>query len=297
MKGIILAGGTGSRLYPVTAAVSKQLLPVGGKPLVYYPLSTLMIAGIRDILLISTPIDLPAFKALLGDGSQLGLRLSYAVQPRPNGIAEAFVLGADFIEDDAVALVLGDNIFFGYGFSGLLRDSVARVSLEGAIVFGYNVDDPERFGVVDFDPDGRAISIVEKPRQPKSKCAVTGLYFYDSRAVEFARSLTPSARGELEITELNQRYLEIEALQVCRLGRGFAWFDTGTHESLTDASNFVHAVEKRQGLKIACVEEIALRNGWIDVSVITTKARQYSDSSYGQYLQSLVDNGVQHAGD
>jgi len=289
MKGIVLAGGTGSRLYPVTAAVSKQLLPVGGKPLIYYPLSTLMLSGVREILLISTAKDLPAFQTLLGDGSEFGLCISYAVQAAPNGIAEAFLLGADFIGGDSVALVLGDNIFFGHGFSGLLEDSVKRASAGGAVVFGYTVDDPERFGVVDFDRNGRAISIIEKPSQPKSKCAVTGLYLYDNEVISLAKALKPSARGELEISEINQRYLELDALQVCHLGRGFAWFDTGTHESLTDASQFVDAVEQRQGLKIACLEEIALRSGWIDLESIATKARRHGESEYGRYLQTLVD--------
>lgn len=289
MKGIVLAGGTGSRLYPATAAVSKQLIPVAGKPLVYYPLSTLMLAGIREILVVSTPNDLPGFKALLGDGSQFGLRLDYAVQPAPNGIAEAFLLGADFIGDDSVALILGDNLFFGHGFSRLLHDSVVQIGKGGAIIFGHHVDDPERFGVVEFDSVGQAVSIEEKPMHPRSNCAVTGLYFYDSQVIEFARMLQPSARGELEITEINQRYLALGALQVCSLGRGFAWFDTGTHESLHEASQFVHAVEQRQGLKIACVEEVALRNGWIDLETIAVKAHRFKDSDYGRYLKGLVD--------
>lgn len=297
MKGIVLAGGSGTRLYPVTAAVSKQLLPVGGKPLIYYPLSTLMLAGIREILVISTPHDLPGFQRLLGDGSDLGLQLSYAEQAAPNGIAEAFLIGADFIGDEAVTLVLGDNVFFGYGFSGLLKDAVSQVSTGGAMVFAYPVEDPERFGVVSFDAEGQAVSIDEKPLKAASKYAVTGLYVYDARVVAWARELAPSARGELEITDLNRRYLAEGALQVRKFGRGFAWFDTGTHASLNEASQFVQAVEARQGLRIACLEEIAYRNGWIDAETVAIKARRYGESAYGQYLQSLIEERGQYAGD
>ena len=297
MKGIVLAGGSGTRLYPVTAAVSKQLLPVGGKPLIYYPLSTLMLAGIREILVISTPQDLPGFERLLGDGSDLGLQLSYAEQAAPNGIAEAFLIGADFIGDEAVTLVLGDNVFFGYGFSGLLNDAVSHVATGGAMVFAYPVEDPERFGVVSFDAEGHALSIEEKPQKAASKYAVTGLYVYDARVVDWARELVPSARGELEITDLNRRYLAEGALQVRKFGRGFAWFDTGTHASLNEASQFVQAVEARQGLRIACLEEIAYRNGWIDAETVALKARRYGESAYGQYLQSLIEERGHYAGD
>jgi glucose-1-phosphate thymidylyltransferase len=286
MKGIVLAGGSGTRLYPITKGVSKQLLPVYDKPMIYYPLSVLMLAGIKEILIITTPEDQCSFQRLLGDGSQFGVSLHYAIQPSPDGLAQAFIIGEEFIGTDSVCLVLGDNIFYGQGFSPKLREIANKTT--GATIFGYQVVDPERFGVVEFEADGRVISIVEKPEQPKSNWAVTGLYFYDNNVVEMAKQVSPSARGELEITTLNQLYLEQGNLSVELLGRGFAWLDTGTHDSLMDASNFVATVEKRQGLKVACLEEIAWRNGWLDNNQLKTIANQLSKSPYGQYLSRLI---------
>ncbi len=287
MKGIILAGGSGTRLYPLTLAVSKQLMPVYDKPLIYYPLSTLMLAGVRDILIITAEGDRPMFQRALGDGARWGINLSYAVQAKPEGIAQAFLIAREFIGNRPCCLVLGDNIFYGQGLSGILRRAAAQTA--GATVFGYLVRDPERYGVVEFDSEGRAVSIEEKPAKPKSNYAVTGLYFYDEEVVSIAESLRPSRRGELEITDLNRRYLERGRLQVEKLGRGFAWLDTGTHEALLDAAEFVATIERRQGLKIACVEEIAWRMGWIDDAALANLARAAPDSSYGRYLARLVD--------
>jgi glucose-1-phosphate thymidylyltransferase len=286
-KGIILAGGSGTRLYPVTIATSKQLLPVYDKPMIYYPLSVLMLAGIRDILVISTPHDLPHFQRLLRDGSQWGLRLSYAEQPRPEGLAQAFIIGAEFVGGNPSALILGDNVFYGHGLADLLTSK--ETQYPGATVFGYHVHDPHRYGIVEFDDQGRALSIEEKPREPRSNWAVTGLYFYDHQVVEVASKLKPSARGELEITDVNRRYLEQGQLNVKRLGRGFAWFDMGTHDSLLEASSFIQTLEKRQGLRIACPEEIAYSNGLITRDQFLSMAKQFEKSSYGQYLLSVVD--------
>jgi glucose-1-phosphate thymidylyltransferase len=287
MKGIILAGGAGTRLHPVTQCISKQLLPVYDKPMVYYPLSVLMLAGIRDILLISTPQDLPRFRELLGDGAEFGISLSYAEQAQPRGIAQAFTIGADFIGAERVCLILGDNVFYGQGFVEKL--STAARTAQGATVFAYRVRDPERFGVIEFNSSQRAVALAEKPRNPRSDWAVTGLYFYDNQVVEIARSLQPSPRGELEITDVNRAYLEQGALHVQLLGRGFAWLDTGTHESLLDASLFVQTIERRQGMKIACLEEIALENGWLSAEAVRTRAASMEKSEYGRYLASLVD--------
>lgn len=290
MKGIVLAGGSGTRLYPITKGVSKQLLPVYDKPMVYYPLSALMLAGIRDILIISTPTDLPAFERLLGDGSDFGVRFTYAEQPSPDGLAQAFLIGEQFIGDDAVCLVLGDNIFHGAGFSQMLREAVLRAEQQAqATVFGYRVDDPERYGVAEFDAEGNCLSIEEKPANPKSNYAVVGLYFYPNRVVEVAKSIRPSARGELEITAVNQEFLSRGELRVQTMNRGFAWLDTGTHDSLAEASIFVEVIEKRQGLKVACLEGIAFRQGWIDAQRLRELAEPMIRNQYGQYLLKVID--------
>jgi glucose-1-phosphate thymidylyltransferase len=287
MKGIVLAGGSGTRLYPITQGVSKQLLPVYDKPMIFYPISVLMLAGIRDILVITTPDDMPAFKRLLGDGSQFGINLSYAVQPSPDGLAQAFIIGEEFINNEPCALVLGDNIYFGQSF-GKKLEAAAQMS-DGATVFGYQVQDPERFGVVEFDDNFKALSIEEKPLKPKSNWAVTGLYFYDKNVVEMAKQVKPSARGELEITTLNQMYLEQGNLQVELLGRGFAWLDTGTHDSLVEASQFIHTIEKRQGMKVACLEEISYRKGWMSKEKVEEQAALLAKTDYGRYLKMLIN--------
>ncbi|MBI9100485.1 MAG: glucose-1-phosphate thymidylyltransferase RfbA [Spirochaetaceae bacterium] len=286
MKGIILAGGSGTRLYPATKSICKQLLPIYDKPMIYYPLSTLMLAGIREILIISTPQDTPRFEELLGDGQQLGMKLSYAVQDAPNGLAEAFIIGKEFVGGDSVALVLGDNLFYGHDFSHMVQKAVAQK--EGATVFGYYVNDPERYGVVDFDHEGNALSLEEKPENPKSNYAVVGLYFYDNDVVDIACNMKPSARGELEITDVNKEYLNRKKLKVELMGRGFAWLDTGTHRSLLEASQYVEVLEARQGLKIACIEEIAFREGFINFNQFKVLADELKKSSYGEYLQNIV---------
>ena len=290
MKGIILAGGSGTRLYPLTKAISKQIMPVYDKPMIYYPLSTLMLAGIREVLIISTPRDVVVFEDLLGDGSQLGMDIQYAIQEQPNGLAEAFIIGADFIGKDAVALVLGDNIFYGQSFTRMLKEAVDKAENEQkATVFGYYVNDPERYGVAEFDADGNVLSIEEKPKEPKSNYAVVGLYFYPNKVVDVAKNIKPSARGELEITTVNQWFLKDGELKVQLLGRGFAWLDTGTHDSLSEASTFVEVIEKRQGLKVACLEEIAFKQGWIDEKRLEQVALPMIKNQYGQYLMRLIN--------
>ena len=290
MKGIILAGGAGTRLHPITRSVSKQILPVYDKPMIYYPLSVLMLAGIRDILIISTPEDLPLYQTLLDDGSQIGISLSYTIQPSPDGLAQAFLIGEEFIGDDSVCLILGDNIFYGHGLSQTLQKA-ARLE-DGAVVFGYYVTDPERYGVVDFDDQGNVLSIEEKPARPKSNYAVTGLYFYSNDVIGKARSLKPSARGELEITDLNRIYLEEERLKIRIMGRGMAWLDTGTHESLLQASNYIHTIEQRQGLKISCIEEVAFKMGYITREELNVLAEQMKNSTYGRYLLSIANERI-----
>lgn len=292
MKGIILAGGSGTRLYPLTKYTSKQALPIYDKPMIYYPLSTLMLADIRDILIISTPRDLPTFQSMLGDGSFLGIKLSYEVQPSPDGLAQAFIIGEKFIGDDACAMILGDNIFYGNGLSKLLKRAASKTS--GATVFGYYVDDPERFGVVEFDENGKVISVEEKPTEPKSHYAVTGIYFYDKNVVEYAKQVKPSERGELEITDLNKIYLQKDLLEVQLMGRGFAWLDTGTTESLLDAANFMQLLEKRQGIKVCVPEEIAYKKGWIDKERLLQIIREYGKSKYGEYLQKIASDKIRY---
>lgn len=294
MKGIILAGGSGTRLYPLTMVTSKQLLPVYDKPMVYYPLSTLMLAGIRDILIISTPTDLPNFKRLLGDGSNYGISLSYAEQPSPDGLAQAFIIGEEFIGDDCCAMILGDNIYYGNGFKKVLREAAENSEKGRATIFGYYVNDPERFGIVEFDEDGKVISVEEKPKNPKSNYCITGLYFYDNRAAALAKQVKPSDRGELEITSLNQLYLDEGKLDVKLLGRGFAWLDTGTMDSLIEASTFVQMIEKRQSIKISAIEEIAYKNGWIDKEKLLESAKRYGKSPYGQHLHAVADGKIHY---
>ena len=294
MKGIVLAGGAGTRLYPLTMVTSKQLLPVYDKPMIYYPLSTLMLAGIREILIISTPQDTPRFKELLGDGSDFGLSLSYKVQPSPDGLAQAFLLGEEFIGDEPCAMVLGDNIFYGNNFGNLLRDAVKNAEEGRATIFGYYVNDPERFGIAEFDENGKVLSVEEKPAHPKSNYAITGLYFYDKRVVKMAKEVRPSARGELEITSLNDLYLQDGTLDLQRLGRGFAWLDTGTMESLVEAADFVHMIEKRQGIKISAPEEIAFKYGWIDRDTLLESAERYGKSPYGQHLKNVADGKLRY---
>jgi len=296
MKGIILAGGSGTRLYPITRGVCKQLLPIYDKPMIYYPLSVLMLAGIRDILIISTPVDLPRFRDIFSDGSDLGLRFSYREQLRPNGLAEAFLIGADFIGNDTVCLVLGDNIFFGHGLTELLKKAVNDVhSAGGATVFGYYVKDPERYGIVEFDKGGNVLSVEEKPQQPKSRYAVTGLYFYDNDVVTIAKSIKPSSRGELEVTDVNKAYLAKKKLRVELMGRGYAWLDTGTHESLLEAGDFIATIEKRQGLKMACIEEISYRLGYIDKEKLLKAAENHKKNAYGEYLRMVAEQEVPNA--
>ncbi len=291
MKGIVLAGGSGTRLYPITKGISKQLIPIYDKPMIYYPVSVLMLAGIKEILIISTPFDLPGFKRLLGDGSSFGVHFEYAEQPSPDGLAQAFIIGEKFIGKDSVCLVLGDNIFYGAGFSNLLRNSVQMAETENkATVFGYYVNDPERYGVAEFDENGKCLSIEEKPEHPKSNYAVVGLYFYPNSVVEIAKNIKPSARGELEITTVNQCYLKQDALMVQTLQRGFAWLDTGTHDSLSEASTFIECIEKRQGLKVACLEEIAYKKGWISVDKLREEAQPMIKNSYGQYLLQIAED-------
>ena len=290
MKGIVLAGGSGTRLYPITKGISKQLIPIFDKPMIYYPISVLMLAGIREILIISTPHDLPAFKRLLGDGSSFGVRFEYAEQPSPDGLAQAFLIGEEFIGNDSVCLVLGDNIFYGAGFSSLLKNSVQRAEEENkATVFGYYVNDPERYGVAEFDKNGKCLSIEEKPEQPKSNYAVVGLYFYPNSVIDITKQIKPSARGELEITSVNQKYLDQDILMVQTLQRGFAWLDTGTHDSLSEASTFIECIEKRQGLKVACLEEIAYKKGWITADRLKEEAQPMAKNNYGKYLLELID--------
>jgi len=294
LKGIILAGGSGTRLYPLTMITSKQLLPVYDKPMIYYPLTTLMLAGIKDILIISTPQDLPNFERLLGNGSQFGIKLSYKDQPSPDGLAQAFIIGEDFIEDDICAMILGDNIFYGNGFTSILREAVENAEKGKATIFGYYVHDPDRFGIVEFDQTGKVISVEEKPKNPKSNYCITGLYFYDNRVVKFAKQVKPSTRGELEITDLNRLYLEDGSLNVILLGRGYAWLDTGTMDSLVEAADYVQMIEKRQGIKISAPEEIAYINNWIDKETILISAERYGKSPYGEHLKRVAEGKIRY---